>query len=519
MLLLPQKKALVLTLRDPERVAALVPHHQQVDGNRLAVRHGVEEVKVLRNLGIDAPSPINTYYRYPGRFTPFDHQRETSAFLTLNNRCFVFNEMGLGKSLSALWAMDYLMEEELIRRVLILSTMTCMETVWQSELFGNLPHRTSMVVHGTQRDRIKMIGENVDCFILNHDGLRVHGVVEAFLNRGDIDLIIVDEAAVLRNSRTATYHAFKKLLQPEHRLWMLTGLPCPNGPTDAYGLGTLVSPSRLPKYFTRWQADTMVKVNQFKWVPKPDAMAKVYDALQPAIRYRKEDCLDLPETIYMDRQAELSPEQAKAYHAMKEHLYTVQAGTPITAANAAVKLSKLLQICCGAVHTDVDTYAPIPASPRLAALKEAVEEANAKVVVFVPYTGALHQVAQYLEQEGYSVGIVDGKVTGRRRTEVLNAFTGRSDPHILVANPDTAAHGLNFTVADTAVWFSPIHSLDTYIQACERLARPGQKNTMRMIHLGANRLEWGVYKALKNKELNSETLMNMYTEEMRGIGL
>lgn len=65
MLLLPQKKALVLTLRDPERVAALVPHHQQVDGNRIAVRHGVEEVKVLRNLGIDAPSPINTYYR-PG---------------------------------------------------------------------------------------------------------------------------------------------------------------------------------------------------------------------------------------------------------------------------------------------------------------------------------------------------------------------------------------------------------------------------------------------------------------------
>lgn len=519
MLILPDKHAVVLTLRNPERVTTLFPRHQRINGQTVAVKHGVEETKVLRNLGFDVPSPILTHYNWPGRFTPFAHQRETAAFLTLHNRCFCFNDMGLGKSLSALWAADYLMREAMIRRVLILSTMTCMEPVWQQELFVNMPHRTSMVVHGTRSVRHAAVSEDVDFYILNHDGLRVHGVVESILNRGDVDLIIVDEGAVFRNSRTATYHAFQKLLQPEHRLWLLTGLPCPNGPEDAFGLGHLVCPSRLPKYFTRWQADTMVKINQFKWAPKPDAMEKVYNALQPAIRFRKEDCLDLPPVVYLNRQADLSPEQAKAYNSMKEHLFVQQAGEVITAANAAVKLGKLLEVCAGAAKTEVGTYVPLVCTPRLAALKEAVLEANSKTVVFVPYTGALRQVAKYLENEGITTGIVDGTVTGRKRTETLNAYTRMANPRVLVANPVTASHGLNLTVADTIVWFSPIHSLDVYRQACERTNRPGQRNAVRVIHLGGCALEWKVYRLLKGKDETQQTLLDLYTQEMKGVGI
>lgn len=520
MLILPSKRAVVLTLKNPDRVAALLPRHQRINGHTIAVRHGVEETKVLRNLGLDVPSPINTYYDYPRKYpTVFEHQKATSAFLTLNNRCFVFNDMGLGKSLSALWAADYLMREGLIRRVLILSTMTCMETVWQHELFTNLPQRTSIVVHGSRDVRYLALQEDVDFYVLNHDGVRVHGVVESILNRGDIDLIIVDEASYLRNSRTAMYHSFQKLLQPEHRLWMLTGLPCPNGPTDAFGIGKLVSPDRLPKYFTRWQADTMVKVSQFKWVPKAGSTDLVFNALQPAIRFRKEDCLDLPEVVYLNRQVSLSVEQTKAYNAMKEKLFIMQANSPVTAANAGVKLSKLLQICCGGVRTDVETFAPIPCSPRLEALKEAILEANAKTVVFVPYTGALNQVAAYLESEGITTAVVDGSVTGRKRTAELNAFTGHQHPQVLVANPRTTSHGLNLTVADTMVWFSPIHSLDTYIQACERMERPGQRNNMRIIHLGSNALEWGVYGVLKKRDENQQTLLDLYVQEMRGAGI
>lgn len=516
MLLIPHKQALVLNLQNPERVAALIPRHQRVNGHCIAVRHGVEEVKLLRNLGINAPSPILTHYDWPRRYpSVFEHQKETSAFLTLHNRCFVFNDMGLGKSLSALWAADYLINQGLVRRVLILSTMTCMETVWQHELFTNLPHRTSIIVHGTQQTRLLAIQEDFDVYILNHDGLRVRGVVDALLARGDIDLIVVDEAAVMRSSRTKTYHEMKRLLQPNHKLWLLTGLPCPNGPEDAFGLGQLVSPGRLPKYFTRWQAETMVKLNQFKWVPKPGAMGRVFEVLQPAIRFKKEDCLDLPPVIRMNRQTNLSQEQEKAYRAMREKMYLQQQGQPVTAVNAGVKLGKLLQICCGVVNSDVGTHVAIPCEPRLKALKEAIDEANAKVVVFIPYTGALRAVAKWLEAEGYSVGVVEGSVTGRKRTEVLNAFTRRTDPHVLVANPETASHGLNLTVADTIIWFSPIHSLDTYAQANERTSRPGQKNSVRIMHLGCTPLEWGVYKILEKKGSAQQGLLDLYVKEMQ----
>lgn len=515
MLLVPEKRAVVLTLRNPERIATLIPKHQRLNDNHIAVRHGIEEARVLQNLGIAVPSPILSHYGWPGKYVPFAHQKATSSFFTLHARCFCFNEMGLGKSLSALWSSDFLMDEGILRKVLIITTMSCMETVWQHELFNNLMHRTSIVVHGAKHTRLLAIKENVDYYIINHDGLRVPGITDALLERGDIDLIIVDEASMFRNSRTKTYAAFRKLLKPHHQLWMLTGQPCPNGPEDAFGLGHLVSPSRLPQYFTRWQAETMVKVSQFKWKAKPDAMAKVYDALQPAVRYTKEECLDLPPVVYLNRSAPLSLEQQRAYKLMKEKLRIAAInGESITAVNAAVKLSKLLQICCGCVNTDLNGHAPLDTTPRLSIVKEIIDEAISKIIVFVPYTGALNQVAHYLENQGYGVGVVDGHVTGNKRTAVLNAFTRGNEMKVLVANPDTASHGLNLSVASCIIWFSPIHSLDTYIQANARTARPGQKNNMQIIHIGAVSLEWKIYQVLSDKHNDQQSLLSMYKQEL-----
>jgi SNF2 family DNA or RNA helicase len=201
---------------------------------------------------------------------------------------------------------------------------------------------------------------------------------------------------------------------------------------------------------------------------------------------------------------------------MKEKLRIQQMGEPITAVNAAAKLSKLLQICCGSVHTDVDTYASLDTAPRLKATKEAIDEDNAKVIVFVPYTGALWQVAKFLEQY-YTVGVINGSVTGGKRTAVLNAFTREPNPHVLVANPDTASHGLNLMVADTMIWFSPIHSLDIYRQACERMARPGQKNHMRVVHMGCSALEWGVSKVLQGKDDQQQSLLDLYKQELKTV--
>lgn len=511
MKLLPNREV-AFKLRNPELVTTLIPHARRVDGNIVIVHHGLEETRILRNLGLDVPSPILSNYHWPGQYIPFKHQLTTSAFMTMNPRGFVLLDMGLGKSISALWAADYLMQEGLIRKVLILSTLSNLDLTWEREVFRNLMHRTSIVVHGTKHQRICALAEDVDFFIMNHHGmLVVHDWID---KRDDIDLVILDEGAMLRNSRTQIYKRFKDYLRPEQRLWILTGKPCPNGPEDAWALARLVSPSRVPQFFTRWKDMTMRKVSMFKWVPREGSTQLMFDAMQPAIHFKKSDCLDLPPVTFSDRQVAMSPLQETYYKHMKTQLVIYAQEHQITAANAAVLLGKLLQICCGAVKTDGGEYIDLDPSPRLAVLDECFEQAAAKVLVFVPYTGALRAVTAHLQKK-YNVIQVDGSTTRARRKVLFNQFKDDKTIDGLVAHPKVAAHGLNFTEADTIVWFSPVHSLDTYDQANERMARPGQTRNTSIIHLGGTPLEWGAYRVLRTRGSAQEAFLELFRNELQ----
>ena len=127
-----EDKALVFRTRNPDKYS-IIPKHkiieQDGDTYKIAVYFGIDEVRVLRNLGVkDVPSPITRRYNWPGRYKPMEHQSETSSFLTLNKRAFVFNDPGTGKTLSALWAADYLMSRGLVRRCLILCPLSIMHS-------------------------------------------------------------------------------------------------------------------------------------------------------------------------------------------------------------------------------------------------------------------------------------------------------------------------------------------------------------------------------------------------------
>lgn len=492
-------------------VTTLIPHAALHPNNVLVIPHKLEETKILRNLGINVPAPIISGYTWPGTFVPFWHQVETAGFALMHQRCFILLDMGLGKSISALWAADWLIEHGYVRKVLILSTLSCLDATWQREIFRNLMHRTSIVAYGTKKQRVQAFKEDVDFYIMNHHGVLVMKGEE---QRDDIDLIIVDEASMLRNSQTQIYKTFKKSLRPNQRLWLLSGKPCPNGPTDAWALARLVSPDRVPTFFTRWKDETMTKVSMFKWVPKPDSTRRMFDALQPAIRFEKKDCLDLPPTIYQDRLCKLSEMQEAYYKMMRTQLQIYAGEHQITAVNAAILLGKLLQICAGAVKTNAGEYVGLDIAPRLSTLDECVDEAAAKVLVFVPYTGALRAVAEHL-RKNHTVEIIDGSTSRSKRGAILQAFQDHEHPHIIVAHPRVAAHGLNLTAADTIVWFSPIHSLDIYDQANERMARPGQKLQTNIVHVAACPLEEGVYKVLRKKGRAQEEFLELFKEELQ----
>lgn len=479
-----------------------------------AVQHTLESTRILRNMGYEVPAPIRSQYDWPGRFKPFDHQITMAEFLTMHRRCFNLSEMGTMKTNGSLWAADWLMKTGRIRKVLVISPLSTLVSVWQNDIFETLPHRTSAILHGPKERRLKYLGIEADFYILNHDGLKIGDLARAIRARPDIDLVIVDEAGMFRNPTSAKYKALAGLLgaRPDMRLWLMTGTPCPNAPTDAWGLAKLVSPERVPKYAGAFQRDTMMKISQFKWVPRIDAFEKAYAAMQPAIRFKKKDCISLPPVVTRDLGVGLTPVQTAAVKQLKEHMVTTGGnGSKITAANAADQINKMRQVLCGALKDPATgQYHPLPHKPRLQALKETIDSASAKVIVVVPFKGIIRLLAAQLEQDGYSVAVVNGDIPMGKRAEIFKAFKTQADPHVILCHPAVMAHGLNLTEADMLVFYAPIYSNDEVEQVNERFNRAGQTRKMTIVRIGCHPLEWAIYRLTDTRKQAQNNILDLY---------
>lgn len=514
MLVVEKAKTLALKLNNPNRVLDSIPTAKtvQVRGIPLVLTpHSLDEVRVLRNLGINAPSPILHYYDWCGEYTPYEHQRQTAAFLTLNMKGLVLNEIGTGKTQSSLWAADYLIQTKQVKKVLVLSPLSTLERVWGDAIFTGFPHRKFVVLHGTAERRKKLLRTEADFYVINHDGFpiicdEVHGM---------FDLVIVDEAAVLRNPSTQRFKIFRKWMDnnPSTRLWLMTGTPTPNDPTDAWALAKLVNSPHCTKTFTAFREQVMMKISQWKFVPRPESVDIVKNILQPAVRYTRDECFDLPDTIVQTRQVELTAEQKKHYTQMLRHFVTelTTEGT-ITAVNEAVKLQKLVQIACGVAYGDDGRNIEIDCTPRINLVKEVIEEAGEKVIVFVPLTGTLHMLEKELSKH-WTVGVVNGEVSSTKRNKIFQDFQESKEPHVLIAHPATMAHGLTLTVASTIVWYGPVTSNEQYVQANGRIERIGKRHTSNVIHIEATDLEYKMYERLKNKQKLQGLLLDLIQQQ------
>lgn len=520
MLVVEKAKALALKLNNPARVLDSIPTAKILDvrGTPIVVApHRLDEVKVLNNLGIKAPSPILHYYDWPGQYTPFEHQRQTAAFLTLHQRGLVLNEIGTGKSNAALWAADYLIKTKKVGRVLILSPLSTLERVWGDAIFTGLTHRKAVVLHGTAERRLKLLKTAADFYIINHDGFPI--IADHAL--GMFDLVIVDEAAVLRNPSTQRFKIFRKWMErnPAARLWLMTGTPTPNDPTDAWALAKLINSPHCTKTYTAFREQVMMKVGMWKFVPRPDALETVQHILQPAVRYTRDECFDLPETVVQTRQVDLTAEQKKHYTQMLKHFVTEMAaervsGGTITAVNEAVKIQKLVQIACGVAYGDDGQNIEVDCTPRVNLVKEVIEEAGEKVIVFVPLTGTLHMLERELSKH-WTVGVVNGDVSSTQRNKIFHDFQHCPNPHVLIAHPGTMAHGLTLTTASTIIWYGPINSNETYVQANGRIERIGKKRVSNVIHIESTELEHKMYERLRNKQNLQGLLLEMLQQQTR----
>ena len=406
--------------------------------------------------------------------------------------------MGTGKTLSVLWAADYLKEQKKVNRVLIVGPLSTLTETWERSIFCNFPHRTSIILHGTAKYRKEMLKQKADFYIINHDGL--HVILNDLIDRPDINLIVYDEAAALRNISTNRFKILKYLKREKalQWLWLLTGTPTPNEPTDAWTLAHLVESKTLHKSYTGFKDQVMLKLGPYKWVPRSEAPQIVYNVLQPAIRYAREDCIDLPETTYQTYFAPFTKEQNKLYKEMQRHLYAEAAAGGITAVNEGVKLMKLVQICCGVVYGDDNNHIEIDCAPRIDLLKELIEAAAAKVIIFVPLLGAMAKLARELKT--FSFAMVNGSVPKDERNAIWNRFQKDKSLRGLIAHPKVTAHGLTLHAADTIIWYGPIVSNETYEQANARIVRIGQTKSTHIIHIESSATEKQIYSKLRNKQ-------------------
>jgi len=448
--------------------------------------------------------------RPPG-FTPFAHQKITSEFLISNRKAFCFNEQGTGKTASVIWAVDYLMTVKAIKRVLVVCPLSIMKSAWQNDLFKFAIHRTVAVAHGSAKKRKDIINGNAEFVIINFDGVEI---VKKEIMDGGFDLIVVDEASAYKNAQTDRWKTLRDINKVVKGLWMLTGTPAAQSPADAFGLARLVNPTGVPIFFTQFKDSVMDKVSQYRWIPKPTAMQTVHKVLQPAIRFEKRQCIDLPPLTYVDREAPLTPQQHKYYAILKKQMLMEASGEEVSAVNAAVKINKLLQISGGAVYTDTGEIIEFDVSSRLKVVHEVIDESSHKVLVFVPFTHTIELLEKYLTKNNVTCEVINGSVNVNKRSDIVQRFQDTDDTKVLIIQPQAASHGLTLTAANTIIWYAPCSSVETYLQANARIDRPGQVNNMTIVHITGSSIESRIYQLLRGNIGNHQKIIDLYKQEI-----
>jgi SNF2 family DNA or RNA helicase len=447
----------------------------------------------------------------PHGFEPFNHQKVTAEFLLKNRKAFIFNEQGTGKTASVIWAVDYLMQRSLVKRVLVICPLSIMKSAWQQDLFKFALHRTVAVAHGSRTKRKEIINAGAEFVIINFDGVEI--VKDDIIN-GGFDLIVVDEASAYKNAQTTRWKTLRDIHKVVKGLWMLTGTPAAQSPLDAYGLAKLINPKGVPMFHGQYRDMVMHQITKFKWIPKPTAKNTVHSILQPAIRFEKKQCLDLPPLTFVDREAPLTPQQSKYYAILKKEMLLEAAGEEVSAVNAATKMSKLLQISCGSVYTDNHEVLEFDVSNRMNVVQEVIDECSNKVLVFVPFTHTIEMLLKHLTKNGIACDVINGAVPVNRRSQIVTDFQTQPTTKVLIIQPQAASHGLTLTAADTIIWYAPCTSVETYLQANARIDRPGQVNPMTIVHICGSQTERRVYSMLRGNVTNHQQIIDLYRQEI-----
>lgn len=442
---------------------------------------------------------------------PYAHQRATAEFLICNKNAIVLNDLGTGKTLSALWAADFLMLNKKIKKVLIASPLSTIKVVWAQEIFYNFTHRKSAIAHGTRADRKVAISSKVDFVIINHDGLVT--MEQELINEG-FDIMIIDELTAFKNHKTDRWGAANRIARKCKAVWGMTAEPTPNSPTEAYAQAKLVNPNNpfLPSRFTVFRDSVEDKITTHISIPKAGYDKLVHRILQPSIRFVRDDCVDIPDCQYIDLDIPLSEKQQAIYKEMHKQLRVEYEAGEITASNAAIKILKLTQIGAGWVKDDEGNVLEIDSKPRLEQLHEIfLNTHRGKLVVAAAFRAAVEGITAYFKSKKIKAEFIHGSVASDRRAAIINDFQS-GDLEVIVIQPQSTSHGITLTAADTIVWHSMVPSGEVHNQFNGRITRIGQTRKQTIFYMIGCPAERRIRNILKNKGNMSKDVLSLFAD-------
>lgn len=510
-----------LILPADNRVAVMVPHVKTfVDPDTgkqmMLVPHKVDETQVLKNLGYDVRPPVMMEYNWPSPPSeqPFDAQRITTASITTHKRSFVFNGLGTGKTRSVLWAYDFLRQTmPATGSLLVTAPLSTLRQTWEREIKLVFPWLSVEVLHGTKAKRVAALARPADVYIINHDG--VETILEDLIDYlPRFGMACLDELSVYKNANTKLWKKTNRIVSEIDRVVGLSATPMALESLDAYGQIKMITPKLLKgESYSRFRERMQIKITDFKWVDKRGAVDEVFAMMQPAVRFTRDECYDMPPCQTVPWEATPSKEQMEFFKAMVDG--DAIPSHNIIAVNAADKINKLMQICQGTVYDRDHNQIVLDCSSRLKLLEDAVEQSNSKVIVFAPYKSVLDRLVNHLSKR-WTVARVDGDVSNAQRERIFTLFRHTADPHVIVAHPECMSHGLTLTEASTIVWWGPPQSLETFEQANGRITRAGQMHSQLIVLLMATKLEEQVYKLLERRANVQQALLDMFESQDHG---
>lgn len=442
------------------------------------------------------------------KFIPWNYQQYSINHIIDHKASGLFLDMGMGKTVSTLTAIDNLIFLGEVSRVLVIAPLRVAEDTWSTEVekWDHLKHLKISKILGTKKQRKEALFKDADIYVTNREN--IDWLVTERYDSWIWDMVIIDELSSFKSSKAKRFRALKKVRPYFKRIVGLTGTPAPNSLIDLWPqiylldgglrLGKTITGFK-DRYFSPGRRNGYVVYN---WELKEGAEEAIQNKISDiCISMKADDYLDLPERINNKVEISLSKKSLEIYKKLEKDLIIELGEEDITAANAAVLTNKLLQMANGAIYSESKEIVNIH-DEKLGKLEEIIDTSNGKsVLVFYNFKHDYNRISEMLTKKKITYQTLNDSEDIKKWNE--------GEIQVALLHPASAGHGLNLQYGgNIIVWFGLTWSLELYQQANARLHRQGQKEIVIIHHLiSKGTVDEDVMNALANKEVNQNMLL------------